>query len=211
MGIQKAVIQNLSTHSSFEVPINPEEYSVDSSNSFEHAGVHAGFPTLEFTGRNLHKLQLELFFDGSLGRVDVRGTMKPVLDLLATDPTTGAPPLLLVSWGSLQCRCVLESAGQRYTQFLSTGTPVRANLRLSFLETQQPGLAPSVAKSSALFQTTEVHQGENLTQVAQRTTGDPSRWREIADENNIDNPRKPPLDRALRLPAGSSGRGARGF
>jgi hypothetical protein len=210
MGIQKAVIQNLSTHRSFEVPINPEEYSVDSSNSFQQAGMHAGFPTLEFTGRELHKLQLELFFDGSHRRVDVRGMMRPVLDLLEKDPTTGAPPLLLVSWGSLQCRCVLESAGQRYTQFLSSGIPVRADLRLSFLETQQPGLAPSVAGSAELGQTTLVHQGESLTQVAQRTTGDPSRWREIADENKIDNPRKPPPNRALRLPAGSSGRGARG-
>jgi hypothetical protein len=209
MGIQKAVIQNLSTHRSFEVPINPEEYSVDSTNNFQQAGMHAAFPTLEFTGRELHKLQLELFFDGSHRGVDVRGMMRPVLDLLEKDPATGAPPLLLVTWGSLQCRCVLKSAGQRYTQFLSTGTPVRANLRLSFLETQQPGLAPSVAPNAELGQTAQVRQGENLTQVAQRTTGDPSRWREIADENNIDNPRKPPPNRALKVPAGSSARGAR--
>jgi hypothetical protein len=211
MGIQKAVIQNLSTHRSFEVPINPEDYTIDSSNNFQQTGVHAGFPTLEFTGRESHRLQLELFFDGSHRGVDVRGLMRPVLDLLEVDPIAGAPPLLLVSWGSLQCRCVLESAGQRYTQFLSSGTPVRANLRLSFLETQQPGVAPSIAKSAELGQSTLVHQGENLTQFAQRTMGDPRRWREIADENNIDNPRKPPLNRALRLPARASGRGARGF
>ena len=49
---------------------------------------------------------------------DVRTLVKQVTDLMAIDPTTHAPPVLLFTWGSLTFTCVLTRATQRFIMFL---------------------------------------------------------------------------------------------
>ena len=117
-----------------------------------------------------------------------------------------APPFLLFTWGSFQFRCVLESVSQRYTQFLTNGSPVRAYLKLSLWESGPPGPAPTAGGAPAPQAVHTVREGENLSQIAARTTGDPKEWREIATENNIDNPRKLQRGQALRVQPGKANR-----
>jgi len=206
MGIAKATIRNLATNRSIEVPFNPEEYSLDSANKFKTQDVPKGRPTVQFTGANLRRLQMDLFVDTSQSQTDVRSQVQPILELLEKDATTDAPPFLLFTWGSFHFRCLLESVGQRYTQFLTNGSPVRAYLKLSLLESEPPGPAPTAGGAPAPQAVVTVREGENLSQIAARTTGDPKNWRKIATENRIDNPRKLPRDQALRVQPGKANR-----
>jgi nucleoid-associated protein YgaU len=112
--------------------------------------------------------------------------------------------MLLFSWGTFQFICLLESVGQRFTHFLPSGTPVRAYLKLSFIECPEGGPKVSSGGSGATATVHQARQGETMSQIAARTTGDPRRWREIAEANNIDNPRKMEAGRALVLPPGTS-------
>jgi hypothetical protein len=204
MGIAKASIRNLATNRSIEVPFNPEEYALDSGNVFKPQAVPKGRPTLQYTGTNLRKLQMDLFVDTSQSQTDVRTQVQPILDLLEKDPATDAPPFLLFTWGSFHFRCLLESVSQRYTQFLTTGSPVRAYLKLSFVESEAPGSAAEAGGAPAPQAVHTVREGENLSQIAAQTTGDPKNWRQIATENRIDNPLKLSSPMALKLPQGAT-------
>ena len=95
---------------------------------------------------------------------------------------------------------MLESVSQQYTRFLTNGSPVRAYLKLSLLESEPPGPAPTAGGAPEPQSVVTVREGENLSQIAARTTGDPKNWRKIATENRIDNPRKLAIQITLKLP-----------
>jgi hypothetical protein len=199
MGLAKASIRNLNTHQSIEVQFNPEEYSLDSANTFK-TDEPKERPEVGFTGTKLRTLQLDLLVDTSQSQADVNTSVQLILDLLEKDPTTKAPPILLFSWGSFHFPCVIESVGQRYTQFRPDGSPVRAYLKLTMLESAGTGPAPSPDGPPAPPAVHTVRDGENLSQIAARVTGDPRNWREIAGANKLDNPRKLPIQKNLKLP-----------
>ncbi|NTU80288.1 MAG: LysM peptidoglycan-binding domain-containing protein [Chloroflexales bacterium] len=190
MALEKATITNLQSGELIAVMFNPAEYSLDLGNSFAEIAIPGlATPPLQYVRGNGSTLKMELFFDTFEQRSDVRLSTRRVTGLLTSDPTIKAPPILLFAWGGLNFQCVLERVGQRYTMFLNDGTPVRATLDVSLKEYRpaevhiRPGLCvapPAVRKSGAR---------ENLSQIAAEVLGDPGAWREIADANNIDNPR----------------------
>jgi hypothetical protein len=204
MGIQKANIHNLTKPSTRPISVlfNPEEYSLEAGNSLGELAVPQGQPTLQFHSRKLRRLNLDLFFDTLEEGTDVCDQIAPLVNLLERETPRSAPPMLLFSWGTFQFICLLESVGQRFTHFLPSGTPVRAYLKLSFVEC--PGGGPEVSSgvSAATATVHQTSQGETMSQVAARTTGDPGRWLEIAEANNIDNPRKLEAGRPLVVPSG---------
>src|SRR5690348_2095368 len=138
MGLEHATLTNLDTGDSFEVLFNPAEYRLSKDNTFAQAPVPGlGSPLLQFVHGNLRTLDMELFFDTReahrhTGTVvnpaggDVRRLTRPVVDLLAINPETHAPPVILFVWGDLTFRGVLARANQRFTMFLESGVPVRA-------------------------------------------------------------------------------------
>lgn len=188
MGIQKATILNLTTGRSVAVPFNPEEYSLDSSNSFDDKPAEGGGPKVQFQSDGLRTLTMNLFADSTPSRTDVRLQTQPIVSLAEKDPTLNGPPFLLFSWGGFQFRCVLKSINQRFAQFLPDGTPVRAYFTLTFVESERPGPAPA-AKGAAPQAVHEVAAGENLSRIAAKNGKDPAAWRQIAALNNIENPR----------------------
>jgi nucleoid-associated protein YgaU len=115
---------------------------------------------------------------------------------------TKAPPVLLFSWGGLNFKCVLESAGQRFIMFMENGIPARAKLSVSFKEYE----AIDIEVKQGLFigppTVRNVVEGENLSGIAGEALGDPAAWREIAELNNIDNPRKLEPGTTLIVPPG---------
>ena len=200
MGIEKAVLLNLTTGENIPVMFNPEEYTVDSANSFAELAIPGlRVPPVQF-GRGIGRtLKMDLFFDTTDFETDVRDPADRVNNLLEKDPSTKGPPVLLFLWGGVQFKCVLERVSQRFTRFLSNGMPVRVTLSATFKEYQevevtiQRGLfvGPPMIRTVA---------ATVVTAVAAKVLGDPSRWREIAEENKIDNPRKILAGAVLRLP-----------
>ncbi len=190
MALEKATITNLNTREAIPVLFNPEEYSLDVGNTFAEIGIPGlKTPPIQYVRGNLRHLRMELFFDTYEQQADVRLLTGKITALLDPQAQTQAPPLLLFSWGGLNFKCVLESAEQRFTMFLDSGTPVRARLTVSFKEYQ----AVEIEIRRGLFMgpptVRNIVGGETLSRIAGEALGDPGAWREIAEANDIDNPR----------------------
>ena len=205
MALDKATITNLQTGEQIPVMFNPEEYSLDLGNTFAEIGIPGlKTPPIQYVRGNIRNLTMELFFDTYEEKRDVRLETRRVSNLLDKDVTTQAPPILLFSWGSLNFKCVLESAGQRFTMFLGDGTPVRATLSVSFKEFEQV----EVEIERGLFigppTVRNIIEGDTLSKISGEVLGDPGAWREIAERNNIDNPLKLVPGLSLIIPPGKT-------
>src|ERR1700730_13310052 len=139
MSFARARITIEHTGEQFQVMFNPEEYTVNRDNNFASQAVPGlSSPLLQFVHGNLRTLEMELFFDTYEQRRDVRDETQKVVRLLDIDPELHAPPVLRVTWASLQLRCVLARASQKFLLFLEDGRPVRARLTVSFNEFVDP-------------------------------------------------------------------------
>jgi LysM repeat protein len=132
----------------------------------------------------------------------VRDETQKVVRLLDIDPDLHAPPVVRIAWASLQFRCVLARAAQKFIVFLEDGRPVRAKVTVTFNEFVDPGReSREVKRQTANF--SKVHvviQGETLAGIAARFYEDPKMWRPIAIENGIDDPRALATGQSLLIP-----------
>lgn len=109
------------------------------------------------------------------------------------------PPLCQVWWG--QVRLIegpLTGLTQRFTRFLPDGTPVRAVLGCTFTDAS---IDSSELNSADVEKTHTVRLGDSLQAIAARHYGDPTRWRGIAEANDIDDPRALTPGVVLTIPA----------
>jgi len=188
----------------FDVMFNPEEYSLNKDNNFASQAIPGlSSPLLQFVHGNLRTLEMELFFDTTQERVDVRDQTQKIVNLLKIDSTLHAPPVLRVAWASLQFRCVLARVGQKFLKFLDDGRPIRARLSVSFSEfIDEEREAKEVNRQTADF--TKVHivvESETLSSIAAKLYDDPQLWRPIAVANGIDDPRSIAPGQSLSVPS----------
>ena len=195
--LAKAFIVNTTTGQQIPVMYNPEQFSLDQGNSFAEIGIPGlNAPPIQYVRGKGRTLSMELFFDSYELGVDVRQFTDGITGLLATLASTFAPPILLFVMGSFSFRCVLMEAAQRFTMFASSGTPVRSTLDVRFHEYVDVTVAIQSGFFVAAPIISNVVQGDTVSGIAARVYGDPSRWRDIANANNIEDP--------FALPAGSS-------
>lgn len=120
--------------------------------------------------------------------VSVLPFIEPIMRLQTIAPELHRPPICDVWWG--QIRLVegpLTSLTQKITRFLPDGTPVRAQLSLTFTDA-------SMSDNGELFsndvqKTHTVKLGDTIQAIAAREYGDPGQWRRIAEANDLDDPR----------------------
>jgi LysM repeat protein len=204
MALAKARITIDHTGQTIEVMFNPEEYSLNKDNNFASQAIPGlSSPILQFVNGNLRTLEMELFFDTTDTRTDVRIQTQKVVDLLKIDPDLHAPPVLRVAWGSLQLRCVLARANQKFLKFLEDGRPTRARITVSFSEFIDPEReAKEVNRQTADFSKVYVVQrGDTLAGIAVRFYDNAALWRPIAIANGIDEPRAIVPGQELHVPA----------
>jgi hypothetical protein len=186
-----------------DVCFNPKEYSIDKALSWEASKAHEDAPVPEFKSPTAMTLTVTLQFDTYEERVSVRDKYVRRLERLTfmtNGPAKGekdvkkhAPPRIMFCWGKMTFRGVINSLGQKYTMFLSDGTPVRAEVALKMQQVDtaaaniEDGNMTNLTKKTPTT-TYTVQQGDRLDLIAANQLGSASRWHEIADLNGIDNP-----------------------
>lgn len=207
MALAKVLITVEHTREQFSVLFNPEEYTINKDNNFASQAVPGlSGPLIQFVHGNLRTLEMELFFDtwtnADLLKRDVRELTNKVIKLMEINPDLHAPPILVVSWASLQFRCVLARVSQKFIMFADDGKPVRARLTCTFNEfIDAEREAKEIKRQTA--DVSKVHtvvEGETLSTIAGKTYEDPRMWRPIALENEIDDPRSIRPGQSLRIP-----------
>jgi nucleoid-associated protein YgaU len=195
----------------FQVLYNPTEYAIDVENQVSETAIPGlRAPVMQFVSGRGRTLSMQLFIDttepqplgGSL-EGDASQFVAKVTDLLQPLPKTGAPPLCRLTWGkSLSFDGVLLSAKVRYLLFGYSGKPLRATVDISVREYRPISVQLSETKGDGPQQTRvrQIKQGETLSLLAAQEYGDASKWRLIADANNISDPRRVKAGTQLKLP-----------
>jgi hypothetical protein len=208
MALVKVKIKNLRSGDEFTAHFNPEEYALNKDINFASQGVPGlSSPVVQFVNGNLRTLEMELLFDTydtpTLPKQDVRVQTGALLKFLEIDPELHAPPILTVSWASLDFTGVLTRANQRFLMFAEDGTPVRSRITASFSEWVDPEKeSKQVTRQTADF--TKLHvvlRGETLSSIAGKRYDDPRRWRPLAVANGIDDPRSIEPGQSLLVPS----------
>ena len=204
MALQKAKITIDPAGPQFDVLFNPEEYTINTDNTFASQAVPGlGAPILQFVHGNMRTLEIELFFDTVDAHTDVRLETQKIVSLMQIDSNLHAPPVLRVTWASLQFRCVLARANQKFIKFQEDGTPVRARVSVTFNEfvdaatqAQQDNLQTADYSKVHI-----VEQGETLSSLAGKLYEDATLWRPIALANGLQDPRSVFVGQPLRIPS----------
>ncbi|MEN6325593.1 MAG: peptidoglycan-binding protein [Syntrophomonas sp.] len=194
MGLEKAIINVEKGDGSVEtvkVLFNPNHYSLESSNAYALKRIPGlSSPISQFISGEAATLSMDLFFDTSEAREDVRNYTSKISGLLSVDKDLHAPPLCSFIWGSLNFRGYLLKVTQKFTMFLDSGIPVRATLSVTLREFQSmtEQFQNTPRQSSDRTKQRVLKQNEQLCMIAAQAYDDPGLWRDIARANNIDNP-----------------------
>ena len=227
--LEKMTITNLDSGDSIEVLYNPASYVQRRSVEYAQTSLlNSDAPIVQFQSGGAETLSFELFFDtmsagmevggGLLDRllitansvlptssnlVDVRKYTSKVYNLMFVDEDEHRPPELGIEWSSLQFKGFLSSCTQTFIKFSEDGTPTRAKLQCTFIESRDLdevfGKNPLNSPDTTKYRT--VRQGDSLWAMAANEYGEAAEWREIASANGIDNPRRLRSGDTLVVPA----------
>jgi LysM repeat protein len=203
MPIERIQILNEKTGQKFRVMFNPEEYSLNKDNNYASQAIPGlQSPLLQFVHGNLRTLDMELLFDTFEVQQDVRSQTQNIVALLDINSDLHTPPVLRLTWGSLDFRCVLAKVSQKFIKFFADGRPARARLNVTFNEyldaaTQVAAANLQTADFSKVY---TVKQGDTLSGIAARFYEDASKWRPIALANRIVNPRSISPGQEIHVP-----------
>lgn len=203
MALEKAIISNLDTGDDIQVLFNPKEYVIEKKTPWSEVPVFGmDSPPVQFTMGERKRLSMELFFDTSEEKTDVREHTGKIETLMMVNAQEHRPPLLRFSWGNLSFDCVLEDLVQRFTLFKNDGTPLRAILKVIFKEyaTAATQLSNTRRESADHTKRLVVREGESLSSLSAREYNDPGKWRVIADANHIDDPESVKSGTIVELP-----------
>ena len=181
-------------------------------------------PLQQFVRGETETMTVELFFDSTEKKgtgenaESVTKETDKFYGLVKIDPQTHAPPICSFLWGSkfpgdslpefyknqkrTEFKGLVTDVKQDFKLFSPNGTPLRAVLTLQIAEykplhdqiKQLNLMSPDHTRAHVL------ERGETLASVASDYYLNPVRWREIADENHIQDPRRIDPGLTLSLP-----------
>ncbi len=191
MALEKAIITNLDNNEELSVLFNPKEYTIEKKTPWTEMNVFGmDSPPVQFTMGERKRLSMELIFDTSEEKTDVREYTDKMDALMLVNAQEHRPPILRFAWGNLSFECVLEDLVQRFTLFMNDGTPLRAILKVIFKEysTAAAQLSNTRRESADHTKRMVIREGESISSIAAREYHDPAKWRVIAEANRIDDP-----------------------
>jgi len=210
--LQKATIKSvIPDEPAFEVIFNPNQYQIVKNNTFSEEKVAGrSSPHVEWSSGSARTFTTTLFFDtydpqrtsrAPIKDSDVRTYIQQITKLQEISQGLHAPPICQFSWGNFVFIGYLEKATVAYTLFLSSGVPVRATVHVAFKEYILSEAERRKLQSANYAKHYVVRPGDTLTSLAAREYEDPTNWRPIARENNIDDPLSIRAGQTLILPA----------
>jgi hypothetical protein len=183
---------------------NPTEYQLQKANNFAEIGIPGlESPPIQFVRGSAEKLTAELLVDTSDTLEDVRERyVNKLRDLMNINIELHAPPIVRFVWDRQVFVGVLESLNITYVLFTPEGVPLRAKLSTALKEfrpaaiqvKERPTASPDFDK------TWVVRRGDTLSGIAGAVYRDSSKWRDIATNNGIVDPRRLSPGRVLALP-----------
>jgi hypothetical protein len=180
---------------SVKVSINPATYKEDLKVDY-HKGQTQGTAGQELKFKSVipSTISFDIHFDstgaikGSTEAVDAQLTsFKKVCFKYSGD--THSPNYLLITWGSLNFKCVLTSLSVSYTLFAQDGTPLRAK---ATVQLEGARSAKNIAQEAGnqspdLTHKVIVRAGDNLPALCQEIYEDKGYYLEVAKHNGLVN------------------------
>ena len=202
-----------------ECYFNPTEYSISKSNEWTYEKVTGtSLPPATFSGGAPRQLDLSLLLDQTLGvgKMTVQAATDALFKMMEVPAgasgggTTAVPPFITFQWGTvIPFKAVCTSLTVAYKLFKPTGEPIRAEVKLTLKQADKAssktghgankGQNPTT-RANAGFGVHTVRDGDTLPSIAYQTYGDATRWRIIAEANDVDNPLHLRRGSALSLP-----------
>jgi len=175
----------------FSLPFNPSEYTESLNNSYKNREL-IGLKNFEkqFTTSTVGDLTLNLLFDTTSTGGDVRDELKNLAFISKVDKELHIPPPCRFIWGSLLFQGVISQYSQNFTFFYNDGIPARARVKLVIKphKSTKEATRENEVHSSDVSKAHQLKEGDSLFSLAFKYYQDPSRWRDIAQDNQIDNP-----------------------
>jgi len=194
---------------------NPTTFSFSTSNSWESPQVPGkDTPRMRYTGGGGGSFNLNLVFDTTGTGKAVTVHTNKLLKLMDVDAklagydaakNNGRPPWVKFHWGTHlhSFKAVITSANVTFTYFSSDGLPLRANIDLTLEQYEADAKWGPQNPTSGTPKPKRSHQvqvGETLDRIAARYLGDPTKWRDIATLNGVQDPLDLQPGRLLSIP-----------
>ena len=177
---------------------NPYEYTVKKANRYTHEfNNDRNVPTMEFSEAGEKTLTLKLSFDTyELGRDVSRVTrvLWALMNKVETSDGKQEPPPVVFEWGVFEFFAVIKSVSQKFTMFLKDGTPVRAEVDITLSQHMDSdeyrvlGSQNPTSGNGSINRIWRVQSGDRLDLIAAEVYGDATKWRVIAQTNDIVDP-----------------------
>jgi hypothetical protein len=209
---QKAKIVSVDTPSKTVVcQFNPAEFSITRAIKWrEETKQGQNTSEVTFAGGEARDLKIPLLFDTTDTGKDVRKSYETLLEMAEIDETKknrttgkGEPPRCRFEWGSWLRKNaftgVITEITQKFTMFKADGTPLRAEVEVTFSETAAKRKSQNPTTYSETRKIWIVHEGQTLDWIAYQEYGDPACWRHIAETNGLMNPKDLRPGQVLKL------------
>jgi hypothetical protein len=190
---------------------NPFEFTISKTNTWSNRPVSGiNLPLVTFTTGGAMSLTLNLVFDTTRVLSDVRAYTAPLwkmmmIDEEKADTTTGKgePPPVGFEWGGLYFKAIIKTMSENFVLFDPNGVPLRCKVVITLQQyIDESDLPPQIQEQIANEQaqtTQQMQEGDRLDNVATQNGQSPSNHRQIAEQNNIDNPMRVPNGTPLRV------------
>ena len=186
---------------------NPEKYTITKKNCYNPGKSLVEPPKPEFQRYERTTLTLStLYFDTYETGKDLTAITNKLWDLMLPEDENAAkpkPPEVTFKWGNFSFTAVITDMTMDFTLFDKDGKPVRAEVKISFMQSESPTKKPHQNPTSGGGPIQEIRRvitGDRLDLIAADVYGDATKWRHIADYNRINNPRQLRPGQVITIP-----------
>lgn len=204
-----------------EVQFNPSTLRVTLANTLRAENRGGNSRSAQYVDKSESSLSVELLFDTTVewksvrksveANSDVRQQTKAIAEqfMQPQEPNSNrprAPKRCRFQWGSFQFTGMVASYSETLDFFAPEGIPLRATLALTLKEDSYQFDMDESVKAATREMPTFARGGTGVSaaQASQAAGQNPRQWRELADANDLENPRFTPIN-GLSVPSPSAG------